>query len=139
MTTPQRWLAEYDSPTGEQFWRYVEMWHPATGEAMVVDEKAGGICPARSMPGFRKLYKQTAEGSRCIGVIPGQGWSLILSDGEHAYEEPVIGWAVTEGHRAWPIARYPVHNRVTVLDESLRADGTEGNVGWIELLPPSDG
>jgi hypothetical protein len=95
-TSPTGYQAYYQSPAQRDArqigpTRPVIRWD-ADGDAMVVDEHAGRLVPATSLPDFRYL---TEEESPVVGALPPQGWRLGFGqdDGTEIVED-LIGWAV---------------------------------------------
>ncbi|WP_143662417.1 hypothetical protein [Streptomyces sp. f51] len=82
-------------PRIEFMTRAVVAWS-ADGRPLVPNH-LGRLVPADELAGFREV-RARVNGGDVVGVLPGGGWTMHMTDREGAYwEQPVIGWMVNRG------------------------------------------
>lgn len=73
------------------------------GTALILDEKRGGLRPARDFSNFVRVAE--ADTLPAVAAIPGGGWQFeYAEDDGSTSRSPVIGWAVDANGWATPIA-----------------------------------
>ncbi|GAA2811088.1 hypothetical protein GCM10010441_39650 [Kitasatospora paracochleata] len=134
-SSPTGWLARFQTAE-ERETKQPGRLVPVTrwdenGLALIVDEAAGRLVPAREFDNFVALV----PGDRpVVAALPGAGWRAVYAqdDGQPDYVEDLVGWAVHDNGYATPIAADPE----LMIGEPLT---TRSPVNAVRLLPPEPG
>lgn len=74
----------------------------ANGAALVLDEKHGGLRPARDFTNFNRVTEDNENVT--VTAVPGGGWQFEYADDEGGtFRAPVVAWAIDSQGWAHPI------------------------------------